>query len=117
MLRRPCPHGELKKSSVLAELGNSIHSLRDFIRGSLFTRRAHSYTVMCRNRMQCIGPGRGNVSMEETREMAAPWGPDPVHPAQGAYMLIAEAIVADLSDTSVHYQHPPSPREAAGPAP
>ncbi len=44
---------------------------------------------------------------EDASRTAALWGPDPVHPTQAAYRLIAEAIEADLQDPDAKYTNLP----------
>jgi hypothetical protein len=45
--------------------------------------------------------------MEDARELAATWGGDPVHPAKGAYKIITEGILMDLSNADSRYTNPP----------
>jgi hypothetical protein len=54
-----------------------------------------------------MGLRRQEISDEEASRTAALWGPDPVHPTQAAYRLIAEAIEADLQDPEARYTNPP----------
>jgi hypothetical protein len=54
-----------------------------------------------------MGLRRHEISDEEASRTAALWGPDPVHPTQAAYRLIAEAIEADLLDPEARYTNPP----------
>jgi hypothetical protein len=37
------------------------------------------------------------MPIEDGRELAALWGPDPVHPAAGAYQVIVDGIAQDLA--------------------
>jgi hypothetical protein len=47
------------------------------------------------------------MPIEDARELAALWGPDPVHPAAGAYQVIVDGIVQDLSSSESRYTNPP----------
>jgi hypothetical protein len=47
------------------------------------------------------------MPIEDARELAATWGGDPVHPAKGAYQIITEGILKDLSNADSRYTNPP----------
>jgi hypothetical protein len=47
------------------------------------------------------------MPIEDARELAALWGPDPVHPAASAYQVIVDGIVQDLSSSESRYTNPP----------
>jgi hypothetical protein len=96
-----------RNPGFLPRLGDSIAALRDHIRDALFTRRTPNFRVLCPNRMFGMGLRRQDISDEDAARTAALWGPDPVHPTQAAYRLIAEAIEADLQDPSAKYTNPP----------
>jgi hypothetical protein len=53
-----------------------------------------------------VGQRRQEPSEEEVAKAAALWGPDPVHPTSAAYRVIADSIVADLSDIGACYTNP-----------
>jgi hypothetical protein len=91
----------------LPRLGKSVAALRDHIRDALFTRRVANFRVLCPNRMFGMGLRRHEISDEEATRTAALWGPDPVHPTQAAYRLIADAIEMDLQDPEARYTNPP----------
>jgi hypothetical protein len=74
-----------KKPGFLAELGISVSSLRDYIQDSLYMRRSINYRVLCPNFMLGISSDKGDLPIEEAKEMAATWGSDHIHPTQGAY--------------------------------
>jgi hypothetical protein len=96
-----------RNPGFLPRLGDAIAALRDHIRDALFTRRTPNFRVLCPNRMFGMGLRRQDISDEDAARTAALWGPDPVHPTQAAYRLIAEAIEADLQDPSAKYTNPP----------
>jgi hypothetical protein len=88
-----------RNPGFLPRLGESVAALRDHICDALFTRRVANFWVLCPNRMFGMGLRRHEISDEEASRTAALWGPDPVHPTQATYRLIAEAIETDLQDT------------------
>jgi hypothetical protein len=96
-----------RSPGFLPRLGDSVAALRDHIRDAFFTRRIPNFRVLCPNRMFGMGLRRHEISDEEASRTAALWGPDPVHPTQAAYRLIAEAIEADLQDPDAKYTNPP----------
>jgi hypothetical protein len=55
-------------ASYLPNLGVGVYSLREFIRDSLYVRRASNFRVICPNRMLNIRPG---ITDEEAREAAS----------------------------------------------
>ncbi len=87
-----------RNPGFLPRLGESVAALRDHIRNAFFTRRISNFRVLCPNRMFGMGLRRQEISDEEASRTAALWGPDPVHPTQAAYRLIAEAIEVDVQD-------------------
>jgi hypothetical protein len=95
---RPCcsAQGHLTNYNAvffLPNLGVGVYSLREFIRDSLYVRRASNFRVICLNRMLNIHPG---LTDEEAREVASLWGDNPVHPSARAYCMIANKLEEDL---------------------
>jgi hypothetical protein len=90
----------------LPRLGDAIASLRDSIRDAFFVKKIQNFRVLCPNRMVGVGQRRQEPSDEEAAKAAALWGLDPVHPTSAAYRVIADSIVADLSDNGARYTNP-----------
>jgi hypothetical protein len=95
-------------ASYLPNLGVGVYSLREFIRDSLYVRRASNFRVICPNRMLNIRPG---ITDEEAREAASLWGDNPVHPSPRAYSTIANKLEEDL-ESEARYTNPP--KESVG---
>jgi hypothetical protein len=60
-----------------------------------------------------VGQRRQEPSDKEAAKAAALWGPDPVHPTSAAYRVIADSIVADLSDSDARYTNPAKSLQAS----
>ncbi len=95
------------ETGYLPKLGGAIAALREYVRDSLYTRHTSNFRVLCPNKILGIGQHRDEMPMEEARELAATWGGDPVHPAKGAYKIIMEGILKDLSNADSRYTNPP----------
>jgi hypothetical protein len=55
------------------------------------------------------------MPIEDARELAALWGPDPVHPAANAYQGIVDGIAQDLASNELRYTNPPkTPARSTG---
>jgi hypothetical protein len=54
-----------------------------------------------------MGLRRQDISDEEAARTAALWGPDRVHLTTAAYLMMVEAIKADLQDKEARYTNPP----------
>jgi hypothetical protein len=78
-------HVNYGSPSYLPRLGDAVHSLRDSIRDSLYTRRVPNFRVLCPNRMVGVGQRLLVPTDEEAAKAAALWGRDPVHPTAAAY--------------------------------
>ncbi len=102
-------HVNFKASGYLPALGSNIFRLRDYIRDALFTKRTSNYRVLCPNRMLGIG---AHLSDEDAQKIGGLWGPDPVHPSQEAYKVLAASIEDDLCCSEARYTNPP--KEALG---
>jgi hypothetical protein len=102
-------HVNFHASGYLPALGSNIFRLRDYIRDALFTKRTSNYRVLCPNRMLGIG---AHLSDEDAQRIGGLWGPDPVHPSQEAYKVLATSIEDDLSCNEARYTKPP--KEALG---
>jgi hypothetical protein len=89
--------------SYLPNLGVRVYSLREFIRDSLYVRRASNFRVICPNRMLNIRPG---LTDEEAREGVSLWGDNPVHPSAHAYCMIANKLEEDL-ESEARFTNPP----------
>jgi hypothetical protein len=96
-----------RNPGFLPRLGDSVAALRDHIRDALFTKRVANFRVLCPNKMFGMGLRRSDISDDDAVRTAALWGPNPVHPTQAAYRLIAEAIELDLQDQDARYTNPP----------
>jgi hypothetical protein len=96
-----------KEPGYLRKLGGAIAALREYVRDSLYTRHTSNFRVLCPNKILGIGQRRDEMPMEDARELAATWGGDPVHPAKGAYRIITEGILKDLSNADSRYTNPP----------
>jgi hypothetical protein len=94
--------------SYLPNLGVGVYSLREFIRDSLYVRRASNFRVICPNQMLNVRPG---LTDEEAREAASLWGDNPVHPSPRAYLTIANKLEEDL-ESEARFTNPP--KEPAG---
>jgi hypothetical protein len=57
------------------------------------------------------------MPIEGARELAALWGPDPVHPAVSAYQVIVDSIAQDLASSDWRYTNPPKPAARAASQP
>jgi hypothetical protein len=64
-------------ASYLPNLLVSVYALREFIRDSLYERRASNFRIICLNRMMNI---RSGLSNEEVKGAASLWGSVAVHP-------------------------------------
>ncbi len=91
----------------LTSLSSSLHSLRDNIRDSLFTKKTPNFRVFCTNRILGLGPRRTSISKEGVHELSTLWGDDPVYPTAASYKKIAAAIVANLNNCDAQYTNPP----------
>ncbi len=98
-----------KETGYLPKLGGAIAALREYVRDSLYTRHTSNFRVLCPNKILGIGQRRDEMPMDNARELAATWGGDPVHPAKGAYKIITEGILKDLSNADSRYTNPPRP--------
>jgi hypothetical protein len=90
----------------LPRLGDAIHSLRDNIRESLYTRRVQNFQVLCPNRMVGVGQRLQEPMDEEAAKSAALWGRDPVHPTGAAYRCMAELLEQDICNPEAKYTNP-----------
>jgi hypothetical protein len=63
----------------LPRLGEAIHSLRDCISDSLYTKCVVNFHMLCPNRMVGVGQRKEEPSDKEAVAMAVLWGPNPVH--------------------------------------
>ncbi len=102
-------HVNFHASGYLPALGSNIFRLRDYIRDALYTKRTSNFRVLCPNRMLGIG---AHLSDEDAQRIGGLWGPDPVHPGQEAYKILATSIEDDLSCNEARYTNPP--KEALG---
>jgi hypothetical protein len=102
-------HVNFHASGYLPALGSNIFRLRDYIRDALYTKRTANFRVLCPNRMLGIG---AHLSDEDAQRIGGLWGPDPVHPSQDAYKILATSIEDDLSCSEARYTNPP--KEAPG---
>jgi hypothetical protein len=93
----------------LPGLGEAIHSLRDNIGDSLFTRRVANFHVLCPNQMVGVGQWRQEPTDEEATATVALWGPDRVHPMAAACRQMAGLIEKDLLNTEAQYTNPTGP--------
>ncbi len=78
----------------LPELGVKVNSLREFLRDSLYVRRASNFRVICPNRMIGICAG---LSDEDAIEASKLWGSAAVHPSAEGYSSIATKLEEELS--------------------
>jgi hypothetical protein len=97
-------HVNFKASGYLPALGSNTFRLRDYIRDALFTKRTSNCRVLCLNRMLGIGP---HLSDEDAQQIGGMWGPDPVHPSEEAYRVIAASIEEDANCSEAWYMNPP----------
>jgi hypothetical protein len=102
-------HVNFHASGYLPALGSNIFRLRDYIRDALYTKRTANFRVLCPNRMLGIG---AHLTDEDAQRIGSLWGPDPVHPSQDAYKILATGIEDDLSCSEARYTNPP--KEAPG---
>jgi hypothetical protein len=102
-------HVNFHASGYLPALGSNIFRLRDYIRDALYTKRTANFRVLCPNRMLGIG---AHLSDEDAQRIGGLWGPDPVHPSQDAYKILATSIEDDLLCSKERYTNPP--KEAPG---
>ncbi len=73
--------------SYLSNLGVCVYALREFIRDSLYVRRASNFRVVCPNRMLNI---RSGLSDKEAKEA------DGVHLSVDRYRMIAAKLEENL---------------------
>jgi succinate dehydrogenase flavin-adding protein (antitoxin of CptAB toxin-antitoxin module) len=93
----------------LPELGVKVHSLREFLRDSLYVRRASNFRVICPNRMLGI---RSGLSDEDAIEASKLWGSAAVHPSADGYACIAAKLDEELSSDG-KFTNAPKPIDAA----
>ncbi len=96
-----------RSADFLPRLGAATTVLKEFIRDSLYTRHTSNFRVLCPNRILGIAQRRAELPIEDARELAAMWGPDPVHPSGTAYQSIVEGIVKDALNPEAKYTNPP----------
>jgi hypothetical protein len=96
-----------KKAGYLQSLGSATNVLKEYIRDSLYTRHTSNFRVLCPNKILGIGQRRGEMSIEDARELAALWGSDPVHPSGAAYQVIADGLTQDISNSEARFTNPP----------
>jgi hypothetical protein len=96
-----------KSPGYLPKLGAAIASLKDFVRDTLYTRHTSNFRILCPNKILGIEQQRLEMPIEDARELAALWGPDPVHPAASAYQLIVDGIAQDLASSESRYTNLP----------
>jgi hypothetical protein len=99
-------HTNYKTAAYLPSLGDAVHSLRDNIRDSLYTKHVQNFRVLCPNRMVGVGQRSQVPTDEEAARMAALWGADPVHPSAAAYRCMAEHLEKDMLNTDARYMNP-----------
>jgi hypothetical protein len=96
-----------RKAGYLQSLGSATNVLKEYIRDSLYTRHSSNFRVLCPNKILGIGQRRGEMPIEDAREIASLWGSDPVHPAGAAYQVIADGLIQDISNTEARFTNPP----------
>ncbi len=96
-----------REPGYLSDLSSSLRSLRDNIRGSLFTKKIPNFRVLCLNWMLGLEPRSTSISEEDVNDLSMQWGDDPINPTAAAYKKIAAAIIADLDDGNARYTNPP----------
>ncbi len=82
-----------KSLQYLPNLGVSMYALQEYLRNSLYVRRASNFRVVCPNRMLKI---RSGLSDEDAREASKLWGGAAVYPAAEGYAQIVTKLEEDL---------------------
>jgi hypothetical protein len=96
-----------RKAGYLQSLGSATNVLKEYIRDSLYTRHSSNFRVLCPNKILGIGQRRGEMPIEDARELANLWGSDPVHPTGAAYQVIADGLIQDISNSEARFTNPP----------
>jgi hypothetical protein len=96
-----------KAPGYLPKLGTAISSLKDFVRDTLYKMHTSNFCVFCPNKILGIGQWKSEMTVEDASELAALWGPDPVHPAALAYQWIVDSIAHDLANIESQYTNLP----------
>jgi hypothetical protein len=95
------------KAGYLQSLGTATNVLKEYIRDSLYMRHTSNFRVLCPNRILGIGQRRGEMAIEDARELATLWGGDPVHPSGAAYQVIADGLTQDIANVEARFTNPP----------
>ncbi len=80
-----------------------MYALREFVRDSLFVRRASNFHVVCPNHMLEI---RSSLSDEDAHEASKLWGGAAVHPSAEGFAHIATKLEEELA-SEAKYTNPP----------
>jgi hypothetical protein len=70
-----------------------MYALQEYLRNSLYIRRASNFRVVCPNQMLEI---RSGLSDEDARESSKLWGGAAVYPAAEGYAQIVTKLEEDL---------------------